>query len=756
MKKLAVLLFCLMSLQWNNSFAQSPSFKTYVNPVIPGDHPDPTLTKVGNYFYTSGSSFNPTPRLYRSTDLVHWKVIAQPVLASWGQYNSSPGGGVWGGHMVYYNHKYWHYYGLGDGSMYFVTANNPEGPWSTPVKVNVPSGLSGLGVDNSIFIDKIYGSWYMLTKNGRQNNHIVELGDDGQPTGKVLDLTWLNPQSEGYPYGWAEGPVMWKHNGYYYYNFAQNLAGAQYVMKSDTLTDNSAEWTIKSGTIFTGGQGQYDAPNHISPAVMLEDSTSWVIGQSYNKDWYAQGRQGLLMQVTYDAEGFPQIHYPSNTAVQAPKLPNNGIPWMVPKSDMFDSTGLNSEWSFLGYTPDSYHSLTDRPGWLHLDAGRNGTCVIKNDGEHQYTLITRLDFNPAAVYHRAGLEIINGPQTLAAKVYSTVDDSGNKIFEFSFNGTDYKAPNKIGSIAWLKLVRNAHEISGYYSSDGANWSSIGNPIDARAIDIEQTQFNDFTGNKQGLFVQGTGAYFDLYIYRDAYSKMAAQYPANYYGVTKYSSYLGNIHTGDWAMYAGVDFGKEVQPKTGFDYQRTPGNVTFEASSGSSGGNIEVWIDSLDTGTKIAETTIGNTDDWRSFDTFSTKVDSISGRHDVYLRFTGNDGEELLRLKNLKFTPKRVPVFTGIDHNPEQSIPDHFRLYSNYPNPFNPTTVIRYQLPFSSEVNLRVYNYLGRQVALLIDNKKISRGIHSVTFDGSSLSSGVYLYRLKAGNYIQTKKMILLK
>jgi len=172
--------------------------------------------------------------------------------------------------------------------------------------------------------------------------------------------------------------------------------------------------------------------------------------------------------------------------------------------------------------------------------------------------------------------------------------------------------------------------------------------------------------------------------------------------------------------------------------------------------MEVWIDSLDTGTKIAETTIGNTDDWRSFDTFSTKVDSISGRHDVYLRFTGNDGEELLRLKNLKFTPKRVPVFTGIDHNPEQSIPDHFRLYSNYPNPFNPTTVIRYQLPFSSEVNLRVYNYLGRQVALLIDNKKISRGIHSVTFDGSSLSSGVYLYRLKAGNYIQTKKMILLK
>ncbi len=51
--------------------AQSVSFKTYMNPVIPGDHPDCTLTKVGNDFYTTGSSFNPTPVIYHSTDLVH-------------------------------------------------------------------------------------------------------------------------------------------------------------------------------------------------------------------------------------------------------------------------------------------------------------------------------------------------------------------------------------------------------------------------------------------------------------------------------------------------------------------------------------------------------------------------------------------------------------------------------------------------------------------------------------------------------------
>jgi len=74
---LLIVLFCLCI------YGQSLSFQTYMNPVIPGDHPDATLTKIGSDFYTTGSSFNITPRIYHSTDLVHWEVIAQPVSASW-------------------------------------------------------------------------------------------------------------------------------------------------------------------------------------------------------------------------------------------------------------------------------------------------------------------------------------------------------------------------------------------------------------------------------------------------------------------------------------------------------------------------------------------------------------------------------------------------------------------------------------------------------------------------------------------------
>jgi len=83
------------------------------------------------------------------------------------------------------------------------------------------------------------------------------------------------------------------------------------------------------------------------------------------------------------------------------------------------------------------------------------------------------------------------------------------------------------------------------------------------------------------------------------------------------------------------------------------------------------------------------------------------------------------------------------------------LISNYPNPFNPTTVIRYELPEAGMVRLAVYDILGREVALLV-NAQISAGAHQVNFDGRNLSSGIYLYRLEVGNQVLSGKMMLMK
>ncbi len=84
-----------------------------------------------------------------------------------------------------------------------------------------------------------------------------------------------------------------------------------------------------------------------------------------------------------------------------------------------------------------------------------------------------------------------------------------------------------------------------------------------------------------------------------------------------------------------------------------------------------------------------------------------------------------------------------------------KLFNNYPNPFNPRTVINYQLSMNSEVIITVYNILGEKILTLVSGKKPA-GNHSVTFDASNLTSGIYFYRIQAGNFSQTKKMILLR
>jgi hypothetical protein len=85
----------------------------------------------------------------------------------------------------------------------------------------------------------------------------------------------------------------------------------------------------------------------------------------------------------------------------------------------------------------------------------------------------------------------------------------------------------------------------------------------------------------------------------------------------------------------------------------------------------------------------------------------------------------------------------------------FVLDQNYPNPFNPSTVIRYSIPNDANVTLKVFNVIGQQVSTLVNQKQVS-GNYSVTFDASNLSSGVYFYQINAGQYVSTKKMLLMK
>jgi hypothetical protein len=92
---------------------------------------------------------------------------------------------------------------------------------------------------------------------------------------------------------------------------------------------------------------------------------------------------------------------------------------------------------------------------------------------------------------------------------------------------------------------------------------------------------------------------------------------------------------------------------------------------------------------------------------------------------------------------------------DMGIPTEFTLDQNFPNPFNPNTIIRFALPVAGGVSLNIYNSLGEKVASLI-NKEMAAGYHEVSFNASELPSGLYLYELRSGNFSSVRKMLLMK
>jgi hypothetical protein len=136
-----------------------------------------------------------------------------------------------------------------------------------------------------------------------------------------------------------------------------------------------------------------------------------------------------------------------------------------------------------------------------------------------------------------------------------------------------------------------------------------------------------------------------------------------------------------------------------------------------------------------------------FDSPAPSIVSLCLEYNAVLAGTANNG----------IWKRPLSDFIGI-RVISSEVPDKYSLYQNYPNPFNPSTNIRYQITNSNSnglVVLKVYDVLGKEVTTLV-NEKQSPGIYEATFDGSNLSSGVYFYKLSAGDFSQIRKMTLVK
>jgi PKD repeat protein len=115
---------------------------------------------------------------------------------------------------------------------------------------------------------------------------------------------------------------------------------------------------------------------------------------------------------------------------------------------------------------------------------------------------------------------------------------------------------------------------------------------------------------------------------------------------------------------------------------------------------------------------------------------------------GSSADTLIRTDYVSVSP-----VTSVED--ENQLPSEFSLAQNYPNPFNPTTIIKYSIASETVVTLKVYNILGTEIATIVNEKK-TPGFYELNFGGEKLPSGVYVYRIEAGNFTSSKKMLLIK
>ena len=624
--------------QSDKSFYQE--VKTYTNPVLPGDHPDPTLLKVGDEFYHCGSSFHFSPYMpiYHSKDLVHWKVIGRvlpPLKAGW--VSDRPSAGIWQGAITYFYGSYWIYFS--SGGQWFCKADSPTGPWTDPIEVKTNPTTGPLGYDNSIFVDDD-GRPYMVIKNMQKVNRIQELGKDGQLTGTVMNLDWVNAKLQ---YSWAEGPVMCKRNGIYYYFPAGDVSGGQYVMRSKELTADSTKWE-RLGEFFkpiSDPNIGFRRPNHMSAPIQLADGTWWTIAQSYEKykddDWSGTGRQTSLYQVIWEGDR-PWGLAPTTEALVKPNLPQSGILWRSVQSDDFDSDVLSSNWHFLTKKAAASYSLSVRKGMVRLTPETERTHLFQKETDHYYTAVTKVDLNATDATVKAGLYLTNGNQKVVVRLYTGFDNEKKIIFDM--DKETRSIANEFGNTVYLKIERNGHNLSAWCSGDGTTWKSIGDPISAVNLDKVQPNYNSWVGTSIGLFAEGKSADFDFFICKDGFSPILASGYSNSFGIKTIRKESGKIVTntspnGGWFMISGVEFGKT-----------SPSVIELMASS-SSKGKLEIWLDDLKTGKQIATVSVSSTKGEEIWKAFTGAVKGVTGHHDVFVKFpTGSEGA--VKIKSLRF------------------------------------------------------------------------------------------------------------
>ncbi len=355
---------------YHGTSAVSPGSGEYLNPIIAGFHPDPSICRAGDDYYLVNSAFNyfPSIPIWHSRDLVHWTQIGN-VLDRPSQFPMRGGAmdrGTYAPTIRYHNGTFYvicTLVGSGLGNFY-VTAKDPKGPWSEPIK------LQGIGgIDPDLFFDDD-GKCYVTScddpsqslYNGHRAMKLQELDlDQKKPVGEKTIIIDGGTDLSQHPV-WCEGPHVYKINGKYYAMCAQggtSTAHSEVIFKSDNVRGPYVPWD-KNPILSQMGlpANRPDAVTSTGHADLVQTQTGeWYavfLGcRPYLGNFYNTGRETFMLPVTWTADGWPVIlppHMPVPLTVKKPNLPADkpaaaATTGSISYTDNFDAETLAPRWT---------------------------------------------------------------------------------------------------------------------------------------------------------------------------------------------------------------------------------------------------------------------------------------------------------------------------------------------------------------------------------------------------------------------------